>query len=283
MKRTAVKAVKEYILILLGSLIYSFALVLFVTPNHIAAGGVTGISIILTHLTGISVGSFYFLINIPIIILGFRYIGKKFVMKSLFSIAIISLVTDLLEGVLIPYKNDMMLACLFGGVMTGTALSLCFLAGGSTGGIDIITKLIKIRYPFAKLGKIILIIDGIIISFAMLTFRNIEVGLYSAIVILVGSLTLDKLIYGLNVNKSVTIISEKEKEICDMILHKVVRGCTLLSGTGGYSGKGQGIVLTVVSKSEFHKLVKLIGAIDQNAFIIASDALEVIGKGFELR
>ena len=146
----------------------------------------------------------------------------------------------------------MLLACLFGGIMTGIALALCFLAGGSTGGVDIITKLVKIKFPFAKLGKVILTIDVAIIALAMITFRNIEVGLYSAIVILLGSLTLDKLVYGLNVNKSVTIISEKEKEISDMILHKVVRGCTILNGRGGYSDKGQGIVLTVVSKSEFH-------------------------------
>ena len=273
----------DIILIIVGAGLYSVGLYCFATPNNIASGGVGGISIIINELTELNVGILYGAINVPLIIIGLIFLGKKMMIKTVISVAVITGVTDYL----LPYLNipaysegDKILAALFGGIFFGVGMGLVYLREGTTGGTDIINKLINRKFPHFSMGVIMLATDAVVIVASMIVFRSIEAGLYSIISIFVASKVMDMILYGSFEGKMLLIFSDKYEEISDYIMTSLDRGVTYLDGTGAYSKAEKHIICCAVHKNEYSKVKRKVKEIDPHAFIIITNAGEVLGQGF---
>lgn len=278
-----VRWIVDIILIIAGAFIYSIGLYCFASPNDIASGGVGGISIIINQLTDITVGVLYGAINIPLVIIGLIFLGKKMMIKTVISVAVISITTDyLLPYLEIPVytASEKILAALFGGIFFGVGMGIVYLREGTTGGTDIINKLINRKFPHFSMGVIMLAIDAVIIVASMVVFGGIEAGLYSIIIIFVASKVMDMILYGSFEGKMVLIFSDKYEEISDYIMNSMVRGVTWLKGEGAYSKADKHVICCAVHKNEYSKVKRKVKEIDPRAFIIITNAGEVLGSGF---
>lgn len=269
--------------IIAGSALYSVGLHFFTAPNEIAPGGVGGISTLINSLSGLSIGLLYAIINVPLLIIGLIFLGKCTMIKTVISVAVISFLTDYgLEAVALPvYENgDRLLAAITGGVLFGVGTGLIYRSEGTSGGTDIITKLINKRLPHFRMGVITLAIDAVIVTVSAVVYHNIESALYAIIAIFLCSKIMDLILYGSLEGKMLLIFSESYEKITDFIIKELSRGVTLLHGSGAYSGKDKKIICCAVHKNEYAKLKRRINEIDRSAFIIITNAGEVLGFGF---
>ena len=273
----------DIILVTFGAGLYAVGLHSFATPNNIASGGVGGISIIINELTGISVGIMYGAINVPLIIIGLIFLGKKMMIKTVVGVAVITAATDYL----LPYLNvpmysdgDKILAAIFGGLFFGAGMGLVYLREGTTGGTDIINKLINKKFPHFSMGVIMMATDAVVIVASMVVFGTIEAGLYSMISIFIASKVMDMILYGSFEGKMLLIFSDKYEEISDYIMTSLDRGVTWLDGEGAYSKAEKHIICCAVHKNEYSKVKRKVKEIDTHAFIIITNAGEVLGQGF---
>lgn len=265
----------------LGGLLYGIGIVCFFNSSNIAPGGVSGISIMLNFLFGVPIGITGLLINVPIIIAGYLKLGKQMMTKTLKTILITTIIIDSIITPFFPvYSNDRMLAALFGGLLLGTGLSLIFSRGATTGGTDILSHIIRIKYPHFSIGKAMMIIDCIIILISTIVFKNIESALYAVIGLFCSTKILDSLIYGADRGTVVFIISEKNSKISKSIITGLGRGVTLLDAHGAYSGRENNVLMCAVRRHEFSRLRRIVNTIDANAFFIVSSAEEICGEGF---
>ena len=276
------RLLKNILLIIIGSAMYAFALSLFLTPNKIAPGGVSGISIMANHLTGIGVGVFLFLINIPLLIIGLIKLGKSFFLGTMVTILLSSILTDLFAK-LPPLTNNTMLSALGGGVSLAVAIGLIFKAGYTTGGTDIVVRLIKLRHKHLKTGIIFIAVDGVISIFSGIVFQNPDYALYALLSLVTSSVVLDIVLYGSDEARLVYIITKKEKEISDYILKKLDIGCTLLDCQGAYSGEKRQTVMCAIKKRDLPQLQEYILQTDHDSFMIVTSANEIYGEGYKLR
>lgn len=273
----------DIILVIFGATLYSVGLHCFATPNDIASGGVGGISIIINELTNISVGLLYGVINVPLIIIGFIFLGKKMMIKTMIGVATITAATDwLLPMINIPVYSggDKLLAAIFGGIFFGAGMGLVYLREGTTGGTDIINKLINKKFPHFSMGVIMLSTDAVVIVASMVVFKTIEAGLYSMISIFIASKVMDMILYGSFEGKMLLIFSDKYEEISEYIMNSLERGVTWLDGEGAYSKREKHIICCAVHKNEYSKVKRKVKEIDPGAFIIITNAGEVLGMGF---
>ncbi|MCL1824226.1 MAG: YitT family protein [Oscillospiraceae bacterium] len=271
----------DLIIIISASAVYSYALHAFIAPADIAPGGVTGIATIVNSLTDIPVGVLYGLFNLPLIILGFIFLGKAMMVKTIISVAVITVATDFLFADFSVYTGDKMLAALFGGVLFGAAMGIIYLRNGTSGGIDIVNRMIHKKLPFFSLGKITLAADAVVISASMAVFRSVEAGLFAIIAIFVSGRVIDTLFYGGLEGKLLLIFSDKYEEITQKIITEQHRGVTLLSGTGAYSGLEKKVICCAVNKNQYVKIKRVVGETDPAAFIVITHAGEVLGEGFQ--
>lgn len=251
----------------------------FTSPNGIAPGGVSGVAVILNHLFQFPLGVTIFVINIPLLVLAWIYIGRHFTIVTLKTIIIQSAVVDLLSSVLPVYQGDHILVALFGGVCIGLGVALVFRRGSTTGGTDIISRLIQRRWPFMRIGVVMMSVDAIVVASSMLVFRNIETGLYALITIFVSGRVVDAIMDGVNMGRLVLIISERHEEISQDII-KMHRGVTLLEASGAYSGLPRKVVLCAVRINEYPKVQEIVRQHDPKAFLITTNVNEVLGEGF---
>ena len=273
----------DVILIIVGAGLYAVGLHCFATPNNIASGGVGGISIIINELTDINVGIMYGAINVPLIIIGLIFLGKKMMIKTAVSVAVITAATDyLLPYLEVPMysEGDKILAALFGGIFFGVGMGLVYLREGTTGGTDIINKLINKKFPHFSMGVIMMATDAVVIVASMIVFRSIEAGLYSIISIFVASKVMDMILYGSFEGKMLLIFSDKYEVISEYIMNSLERGVTWLDGEGAYSRAEKHVICCAVHKNEYSKVKRKVKEIDPNAFIIITNAGEVLGMGF---
>ena len=266
-----------------GCLIYSASVSMFSAPNKIAPGGVTGIATILYYSFGTPIGVMIFVLNIPLFILGFRFIGGRFIIKSIACTAITSVAVDALWFLPKYYGNhgNMLLASLYGGVLAGVGLGLVFLRGSTTGGTDIASRLLKLKWPHVPMGRMMFMIDCIIITASIIAFKSVDSGLYAMITLFVSSRVIDIILYGSDNGKMVLVISEKNDEIAKRIGEEIDRGVTMLKGRGFYTGKERDVLLCAVRRPETAKLRSLVRSTDPSAFIILCEASDVIGEGFK--
>lgn len=266
---------------LVGSLIYSSAVTMFVSPNEISPGGLTGIATALNFLFALPSGTVLFLLNIPILIMGYLKFGGKFIIKTAIATVLISFSLTVTDAILPQFVIDKILASVFGGILMGTGISLIMLRGATTGGVDVIAKLINRRFKHITVGKIILIVDALVIGFAAVAYRNIESILYSVISIYATSHIMDTVLYGADKGKMIYIITEYPVEVCREINTVLQRGVTILSAKGGYTGKERSLLLCTVRRYEVSGVYEIVDKYDINAFIVVSDAGEILGEGFK--
>lgn len=264
-----------------GSTLYAVGVHMFTAPNHIAPGGVTGIATMINYLLGAPIGTVSLLINIPLLFLSFKLLGKAMTVKTLKSVFIMSLILNVMNFILPAYTKNPLLAALFGGVGIGAGLAIIFMRGGTTGGTDIAARLLQLKFPYIPMGRAMLLVDCVVLITSSFVYRQLESALYGLIAIFTCTRVLDSLLYGVDVGKMVLVISEKSQEISKAIINDLDRGATLLAGKGAYSGNDKYVVLSAVRKNQFHKLKNLVYDIDPRAFIIVAEAGEIMGEGFK--
>ena len=268
------RAIKKYFLLLLGSVIAAVGLEIFLIPNHIIDGGIVGISIIASFLTKLPIGLFTFLLNIPFLFIGYKQIGKTFVITSLFSITSFSAFTFLFHP--IPgLTSDILLATVFGGIILGTGVGLILRYGGSLDGTEIIA-IILCKGAVFSIGQIVMIFNVFIFSFAALVL-GWDRALYSMLAYFVAHKAVDVVIDGFDEAKAVIIVTDQGDEIADAINARLGRGVTFLEGRGGYTGDQKVVIYSVVTRLEVSKLRSIIDDKDPNAFVTINDVADVMG------
>lgn len=282
----------DYFYILLGSFILAVGFVYFITPHKIVPGGVYGIAIVVHYLTenlfylwpeGFPIGLFGLLLNVPLTIAGIRILGPKFGVKTVVGFVLTSVFMDTItilrpDGDL-PLVQDVLLSCVFGGVLLGFGLGLIFKSRATSGGSDIIAMMIA-KYTRLPLGKLMIYVDSVIVLFGLLAFRDWAIPLYSWIVIYITGKVIDLTIDGANYNKAMMIVSKAHEEIRDKLVLDLERGGTYLRGEGMFTGQEKQIIYTVLSRREVAILEEFISNIDPDAFITIMDTKEILGEGF---
>jgi uncharacterized membrane-anchored protein YitT (DUF2179 family) len=264
--------------IVIGALIVSVALELFLVPNQITDGGITGISVMTSYLSGLPLGIFLFIINLPFLIVGYRMIGKTFAISTLLGISVMSLGTALLHDVP-AFVNNTVLAFVFGGVFLGLGTGLVIRFGGSLDGTEIIAILISRKTPFS-VGEIIMFFNFFILLTAGFVFTW-ESAMFSLLAYYIAYKTIDVVVDGLNESKSVWIISDQIDEIGDAILSRLGRGVTYLSGEGGFSGDPKKVIFCVITLLEEAKLKEIVTEVDESAFLAVGNIHDVKGGRFK--
>jgi uncharacterized membrane-anchored protein YitT (DUF2179 family) len=266
----------EYINVLIGSAIIALAFNVFLLPNQIASGGVSGISTILLSVFGWEPAYVQWAFNIPLFIAGVIFLGKQFGIKTLVGTIFLPFVVFLTKNIN-PWTNDALLGALFGGIVVGLGLGIVFRGNGSTGGTDLAAQIIT-KYTGLTLGTSVVLIDGLIVLSAALVF-DIERGLYALIALYVTSKTIDLVQVGFGRSKTAMIITNKQEEVREGILNKIDRGVTKLSAYGGFTDNERPVLMCVVDQREFTKLKQLVKSLDPSAFVVVMDASEVLGEG----
>lgn len=267
-------------MITFASAVYAVAVSLFLDPNSLAPGGVTGIAIILNRLTGLETGTWVLFINIPIIALGTWKLGWRFILSTGYCTLISSLFINLLS----PFgavTEDLLLAAVAGGCLMAVGLGLVFKSGATTGGTDIIVKLLRIRFPQLKTGFLFFVTDAVIVAASGIVFKNVDVALYAGIVIAINSLLMDVVLYGRDGAKLVFIISDKHENITKRILEELDIGVTYISGSGAYSGKEKNVIMCVMKKQISPRAEAIVREEDPLAFMIVTSATEIFGEGYK--
>ena len=264
-----------------GAIIYSVSVNMFLSPNGISPGGFTGVAAVINHITNIPTGTMLFIFNIPILILGYIKMGGVFILKTSFVTVLVSLSLDISASLSPIIRADGILVSMFGGILMGIGLSLILLRGATTGGIDIIAKFVNRKYRHLSVGKIILMADGIVILLNALVYKNAESALYSIVAMYMGTRLMDILLYGADKGKIIYIITNSPDEICNEINHSVGRGVTKLSVIGGYTGETKIMLMCTVRVHEVAAIHDLVKQYDDRAFMVVSDAGEIIGEGFK--
>lgn len=269
-----------------GSVCYAVAIGMFSDPNDIAPGGLTGVAILLNYLFDwIPVGVATIVMNVPLLIVSWFVLSKYMVVRTLWGILLSSVLTD----VLTPYVSGLflvsdgrnpLLVCIFGGALLGLGVGLIMRRGGTTGGSEVISRLLEKKYPHMSVGTLILGVDAIVITLSAVVYGRVEQALYAVVFVFVGSQIIDRVVYGGRSGKMVMIMSKKQPEITEAIMHKVNRGVTLLKSQGGYSGQDQNTMLVAVRKDEVFRLRKTVFDIDPDAFLMMLTTDEVRGLGF---
>ena len=279
-KKTVKQRIKDYLVITFASAVYAVAVSLFLAPNSLAPGGVTGIAIILNRLTGLETGTWVLFINIPIIALGTWKLGWRFILSTGYCTLISSLFINLLS----PFgavTEDLLLAAVAGGCLMAVGLGLVFKSGATTGGTDIIVKLLRIRFPQLKTGFLFFVTDAVIVAASGIVFKNVDVALYAGIVIAINSLLMDVVLYGRDGAKLVFIISDKHENITKRILEELDIGVTYISGSGAYSGKEKNVIMCVMKKQISPRAEAIVREEDPLAFMIVTSATEIFGEGYK--
>ena len=281
MKLNIREFLKSYAVITLGSLIYALAYNIFFAPNQVAMGGLTGLGQVLNAVIPVlPVGGTVFAMNVPLFFLGWKYIGGHLLVSSLYAMTFSSFAIDVLDMIYRFPPTDTMLAAIFGGALLGLGIGLVFAKGATTGGTDLIARLLKLKFAWLPMGTLVLFPDFAVIVLAAIAFGRVESALYGVVALFVTTKVMDLVLYGLDSSKVAYIISDAYREIADAITHDMERGLTLLHGEGGWSGAEKKILLVAFKQKQIVALKQTVKAIDPAAFLIVCDAHEVLGDGF---
>ena len=286
--------VKSFIIDLLfivaGSACYAVAIGMFSAPNDIAPGGLTGIATLLNHLFDwIPIGTATILMNVPLLIVSWFVLSKSMVVRTMCGIVISSVLTDVvspyvddlfLSRIVVENGKDPLLVCIFGGALLGLGVGLILRRGGTTGGSEVISRLLEKKFPHMSVGTLILAVDAVVIALSAIVYGHLENAMYAVIFVYIGAQIIDRVVYGGRSGKMIMIISKKQPEISRAIMTKVDRGVTLLKSQGGYSGEDQNTILVAVRKDEVFRLRQTVFAIDPDAFLMMLTTDEVRGLGF---
>lgn len=274
------KILKKIIMVMIGTFIYSAGVGLFLDPNGLAPGGVVGISVIVSHLFGGETGTWYFLFNIPIVLLGWWKFGGKFIIWSFMSVLYNSIFTNFL-GRFPSVTDELLLAALAGSILTGVGIGIVLRSGATTGGTDIIIKVLRRKYPAIKTSTFFMVVDVSIVAAAGILFRDFNVAMYAFIAVVVAGKVMDYVLYGKDEATLVFIVSDKADILLDRVLSEMSVGATILTGRGAYSQNEKNIIMCVVKKRTTPDLENIVKEEDSHAFMIVTSANEIYGEGYK--
>ena len=273
---------KDILADVLGALLYGAGVYVFAVNANFAPGGITGLAILVNHFFPfLPIGTLTVIINIPVILLCYAYLGKKYLVKSIISMGIIAFVLDVIYPHVPAYTGDPLLAALFAGVISGVGLALIYARGYCTGGSDFIIMAIRKKFPHLSVGSITLIIDGCIILAGGFVFGRVDAVLQGIVMTGASTVMIDKILYGTGSGKRITIITDKGQEVADAIGTQLHRGVSMMKVIGAYSGMEHTMLLCACSNSEGYRVKKLVYSIDPKALIMISPNDEVFGEGFK--
>ncbi len=273
--------IKNSILFVLGSVLTALGISVFYIPNKIVTGGVSGIATVLFYALSITPSVSYFIINLVLVLLGSRYLGKSFIIKSVIGSSIVTLFIQIFSYVP-TFTEDIILNSVFGSVISGFGIGLTLIAGGSTGGTDILGRLIQYKYPSASIGTAMLICDFIVIFVSLILFKNIDYALYGIVSLFIATYAINFLIRKLNVSKLAFVVSEKREDLVRELIKKSPRGITVMNVVGGYTGKDKHMIMCALKDREMPIFQKCVTDIDPEAFIIYSESEQIFGNGFQV-
>ncbi len=279
------KILKKYIVITIAASVYAGAIAIFLNPNNLAPGGVSGLAMILERLIPVSIsfGQWILILNIPIMAIGMRVFGKRFAFSTVYTLLVSSFLVDALtelsggRGV----SDDLIINALIGGALMGAAMGAIFRMDTTTGGADVVVKVVRQYRPNLKSGQIFLMIDSSVIFLSTIIFRKIELALYAVVAIYVSSVMMNRVLYGADEALLLYIVSEKKEEIKGRLLEEINAGITILNGTGAYTGKNRDVIMCVIHKQSLVKVRKMIKGLDRKSFMVISKAEQVFGEGFQ--
>ena len=271
---------------LVGSVFYALAVVLFSSPNNIAPGGITGLATLFNYLWKLPIGLMTVLMNIPLFLLGWKRLGRHFLIFSIVGVGLSSIFTDILQPLIGQYAyvsdGEMLLVCLFGGACMGLGLGLILSRGGTTGGTDILSRLLEQRFPHISVGTLMALLDGVVIVFSAVVYKQVRSPMYAVVFAVVCAVVTDRIVYGGERGKVAMIFSkEHHGEISRRIISELGRSVTVMQGTGAYSGQDQPVMLCAVKRHEIAALKRLAFELDPKAFFIVLTSDEVLGYGWK--
>lgn len=273
--------IKESIGMIVGCILISVALNMFFSPHTIAPGGLSGLSVVLSKVSGLSVSAIMLIMGIPLIFFSIKILGTKNAIKTLIGMLLLSLCISLTSSLSqVSVTDDVLLAAITGAILLGLGLGVVFSVDGSTGGTDLIALMINKAIPSIPLSKCLVCIDGLVVMSSGIVNKNLETALYSAISLYVIVKIIDFIISGFDYSKCFIIITNEEEKLKEAIVNDIKRGITILDGRGGYTDSSKSVLIVAVNKKQEVHMKKLIKNVDKNAFIIVSKAHEVFGEGF---
>ena len=277
-----IKYIVRFLVIVVGGAVYDVGFQFFMFPNSIVSGGVSGIAMIINRLTNLPVGMLIIALNIPLFGVAWKHFGLDFLLGSLAGVALSSVFVDVFAITGYIATDDMLLACIIGGAIKGAGLGIIYYVGASTGGIDILAKIVRRKYPHMNFGSVILWLDvGIILAYAVI-FNLYESAMYAIVAMFVVTKVVDVVLYGFNTAVVCYIISDNSDDIVEEIVSgNLHRGVTLLNGEGAYTHREKKVIMCVVKHAQITEIRRLVRRIDDHAFVIVTDAKNVFGKGFE--
>lgn len=279
-ERTKKKLVKNYVVLTVAGFLYGAAISLFLDPNDIAPGGVSGLAMIVNRLIPVGTGTLIFILNIPILCLGLWKFGIRFLISTIYTIIISSTATNYLVQYE-PITRDPLLAAAVGGSLSAFSIGLVFKNGGTTGGTDIIVKVLRLKYPHLKTGRLFMICDLVVVALSAVVFSNIDSALYAGLGVLLMSYVFDFVLYGTDGAKLIYIISDKSEQIGRRILDEIHIGVTYLEGEGAYSKNEKRVIMCVARIQIAPQIEDIVKDEDGNAFMIISSAAEIYGEGYK--
>ena len=283
MKNISVKSLAADILFdVAGSFALAIGIFCFAEQADIAPGGMSGIAIMLKHIFDLPVGLTTLALNIPLLLLAWKYISHRFTLRTLKTVLFNTIILDYIVTPYFPqYAGDRMLSSIFGGILMGVGLAFIFMRGSTTGGTDVVSNLMELRFPHVPIGTMLLIIDCVIIGASMPVFGNLESGLFGVVAMFCQSKVIDGVIYGLDRGQTVMIMSPHNDRIAERVIHEMEHGATFLKGRGAYSGTEMDVLYVAVRVQEFHQLKQITYEEDPNAFLVVGEANQIIGEGFK--
>lgn len=273
-------SIRKYLVITLAAALFGMGISLFIEPNDLAPGGISGLSIVVSRLLPVAPGTLFLILNLPIMALGAWKFGGRFIASTLYATFMVSVATNLFEMVA-PFTSDPLMGAVFGGALVALGIGMVLRCGATTGGTDIVVKCMKLRKPYIKTGTIFLAVDAVVIGIAGLVFGDVDTVLYSIISVAVTSRILDLVLYGRDEAKMIYIISNLAQPITERILKELQTGVTYLSGTGAYKKEQKQIIFCVVKKQNTYKVEEIVKQEDSSAFMIISSATEIYGEGYK--
>ncbi len=273
--------IQKYLSIVFGCVLVGFAIGVFYTPNKVVGGGVSGVSTILFHTLGVPVGVSFAVINILLLLISLKKLGKRFFFNTIIGSLLVSLFAEVFTLVP-PITENVFLASVFGSVLYGFGIGLTLVSGASTGGTDILGRLVQASFPYIKIGKLLMVIDGIVIAVSLVLFREIDLALYGIIALFLATAAIDWLIQSLNISKLAFIISDKGIEISQKLTSVSPRGVTIIKAKGGYTMDNKTVLMCALKENEMEEFQHRVLEIDSTAFIIFSESQQIIGNGFRV-
>ena len=278
--KSIIKEIRNYALISVASVIYAIAISMFLNPNDIAPGGITGVAILINRFTKIPVGTLNLILNIPIVLLGLWKFGFRFIISTLYALGLIAVLTNKFASYG-AITNDLLIASVLGGCLVAIALAMIFKAGATSGGTDIIIKILRLKWKHIKTNVFFLILDSMVILASWIVFRDMTVAFYGGVAVVISSKVMDYWLYGSDEAKLIYIISTQPEKIKQRIMDELEITATVIQAKGAYSGDEREVLMTVMRKQMAPRAEEIVKEEDKHAFMIVSSASEIFGEGYK--